>query len=104
MLPLFAGSLVKIPDVPVDSALAIAFLGVLGTGLASILYFYLLAQTGARFTSLLNYLVPVWATVLGTLVLGERLSMTTWVAMMLILAGLILVSRAGIVGRSKSLD
>jgi drug/metabolite transporter (DMT)-like permease len=53
---------------------AIGFLGLFGTGLASILYFHLIAETSARFTSLLNYLVPVWAVGLGAWVLGEKLA------------------------------
>ena len=102
MLPLISGSVDELPSVPVSSVLAIAFLGVLGTGLASILYFHLLAQTGARFTSLLNYLVPVWAMGLGAMILGEQLSINAWIAMILILSGLVLISRSGdIAGQPK---
>ena len=71
---------------------AIAFLGLVGTGLASILYFRLVAATSARFTSLLNYLVPVWAVGLGGIVLGEKLPASSWLALALILSGLILTS------------
>lgn len=101
MLPLYASSLSGIKAVPVSSALAIAFLGVLGTGLASILYFYLIARTGARFVSLLNYLVPVWAIMLGAMALGEQLPITTWVALLLILGALVLISRSDIAGHSR---
>ncbi len=74
-------------------AMAIGFLGLLGTGLASILYFRLIAETSARFTSLLNYLVPVWAVILGALVLDETVSLSSVLALALILGGLILTSR-----------
>lgn len=77
---------------PWQPVAAIGFLGLLGTGLASILYFHLVAQTSARFTSLLNYLVPVWAVGVGALVLGETLPLNSWLAMALILSGLILTS------------
>jgi drug/metabolite transporter (DMT)-like permease len=70
---------------------ALGFLGLLGTGLASILYFYLIVQTGARFTSLLNYLVPVWAVGLGGLVLGETLPTSAWLALAMILGALFLM-------------
>ena len=73
-------------------AVAIGFLGILGTGLASILYFHLVAETGARFTSLLNYLVPVWAVCLGVWVLDETLPVSSWLALTLILLGLMLTS------------
>ncbi|HHQ14119.1 MAG TPA: EamA/RhaT family transporter [Chromatiales bacterium] len=71
--------------------LAIGFLGLFGTGLASIWYFYLIAETGARFTSLLNYLVPVWAVGLGRIVLGESIPLAAWLALALILTGLFLM-------------
>ena len=73
---------------------AIGFLGLLGTGAASILYFFLVAQTGARFTSLLNYLVPVWAVGLGTAVLGETLPPSAWLALAMILGALYLMRGA----------
>lgn len=75
-------------------ALAIGFLGLLATGLASILYFRLVAETSARFTSLLNYLVPVWAVVLGAVVLDENVPLRSLLALALVLGGLILTSRA----------
>lgn len=74
--------------------LALVLLGTLGTGVASILYFYLINQTGARFTSLLNYLVPVWAVLLGSVILREELRLSTWFALFLILSGLIFISRS----------
>ena len=77
-----------------QTAGAIGFLGLLGTGLASILYFQLVAETSARFTSLLNYLVPVWAIGLGAWVLDEKLGLNSWLALGLIFGGLILVSKS----------
>jgi drug/metabolite transporter (DMT)-like permease len=62
----------------------------LGTGVASILYFYLITETGARFTSYLNYLVPVWAIGLGAVALGESVRVSSLLALALILSGLLL--------------
>ncbi len=76
---------------------AIGFLGLLGTGMASILYFRLVAETGARFTSLLNYLVPVWAVGLGALILDEHLPLSSWLGLILVLGALILVSKSAII-------
>jgi len=105
MAPTVISGAAALPDAGVGAILAIGFLGVLGTGLASILYFWLVAQTGARFTSLLNYLVPVWAITLGTVMLGESLPVSTWFALVLILSGLILISRsADIASRFGSHD
>lgn len=76
------------------AAAAVAFLGLFGTGAASILYFRLVAETGARFTSLLNYLVPVWAIGLGAVFLDENLHWSAWFGLILLLGGLILISKS----------
>jgi drug/metabolite transporter (DMT)-like permease len=91
MSPVSASAFAQLPQAPLPVVVAIGFLGLLGTGIASILYFHLIEQTGARFTSLLNYLVPVWAVMLGTLVLGEELKLTAWLSLALILSGLVLM-------------
>jgi len=79
-----------------EQLFAIGFLGVLGTGVASILYFYLVRHTGARFVSLLNYLVPLWAVALGALVAGEVLPLNAMAALVLILGALVMTQRGGI--------
>ncbi len=94
MAPFIVDGAAALPAATGPAVLALGFLGVLGTGAASILYFYLIAQTGARFTSLLNYLVPVWAILLGATILGEKLPISTWFALILILSGLILMSKS----------
>ncbi len=73
---------------------AISFLGVLCTGAASIMYFYLVNHTSARFVSLLNYLVPLWAVALGWLVFGEALTPNTLLALMLVISALVMTQLA----------
>jgi drug/metabolite transporter (DMT)-like permease len=69
--------------------LALAALGALSTGLATVVYFSLVARAGPTFLSLINYLIPVWAVVLGALVLQERLPPRAFAALGLILAGVV---------------
>lgn len=57
------------------SLLSLAALGALGTGLAYILNYAIVRQAGATTASTVTYLVPLWATALGVLVLSEPL---TW--------------------------
>jgi drug/metabolite transporter (DMT)-like permease len=71
-------------------ALALLALGALSTGLATVVYFTLVARAGPTFLSLINYLIPVWAVVLGAMVLGERLPARAFAALLLILAGVVL--------------
>ena len=61
-------------------------LGVLGTAVAFILYFRLIAQAGPSYAAMVTYLVPVIGVVLGVVVLQETI--TPWI---LIGAGLILL-------------
>ncbi|HEY2638185.1 MAG TPA: DMT family transporter [Solirubrobacteraceae bacterium] len=57
------------------SVLSLAALGALGTGLAYILNYAVVRQAGATTASTVTYLVPIWATLLGVIVLSEPL---TW--------------------------
>jgi drug/metabolite transporter (DMT)-like permease len=72
------------PDV-VASALA---LGALGTGIAFWLYYHLIRVAGATTTSTVTYVLPVFSTLLGILVLGEDLHWYEPVGALVVLAGI----------------
>lgn len=76
--------------VSLGPALALLALGALSTALATVVYFSLVARAGPTFLSLINYLIPVWAVVLGALALGERLPTRAFAALGLILLGVVL--------------
>ncbi|MFW2405827.1 MAG: DMT family transporter [Gammaproteobacteria bacterium] len=95
MAPYVAAGVGRLGIDSLGAAAAVGFVGILGTGIASIVYFRLVAETGARFTSMLNYLVPVWAVALGAAVLGETLPISAWLGAAMILGALVLVARAG---------
>ncbi|MBA2777602.1 DMT family transporter [Billgrantia kenyensis] len=81
---------VDMPIVPVLSAgalWAVVVLGLVCTALGSVVYFTLVAAAGPTFLSLINYLIPVWAVLIGALFLGERPELHHLLAMGLILAG-----------------
>lgn len=67
--------------------LAIAGLGVLCTAVALVGYFYLIAEAGPVRASIITYLNPAVAVVLGILVLGESVSVLTVAELLLIVAG-----------------
>lgn len=67
---------------------AIACLGVVSTGLASVLYFHLVQGPGPTFLSFVSYLIPVCAVVAGSVVLGEVLAPRVYWGMALILLGI----------------
>ena len=85
------GGLLAIPE----SALGwvgLVWLGALGTGLAYLLFFRVLERWGATRATLVTYVIPIVAIVLGFIVLGERLRPLELVGAALIIAGVVLVN------------
>ncbi|MFK7993830.1 MAG: DMT family transporter [Granulosicoccus sp.] len=76
----------EIPGIQVWAALIA--LAIFSTALAYILFFRVLESAGATNVSLVTFLVPVSAILLGFLFLGERLQVTHFVGMALIALGL----------------
>lgn len=77
------------PGAPVWAALlAIALLG---SALAYIIFFSLIARVGATNTMLVTFLSPVSALLLGWLLLGEHLPGRTWIGVAFIALGLLCV-------------
>jgi drug/metabolite transporter (DMT)-like permease len=72
--------------------IGLIWLGALGTGLAYLLYFRILERWGATRSTLVTYLIPVVAIVLGFIVLGERLLPQELVGAALIIGGVVLVN------------
>ncbi|MEJ2604362.1 MAG: DMT family transporter [Gammaproteobacteria bacterium] len=73
---------------PAGPVAAVAALGLLSTGAAAVIFFFLVTQAGAGFMTMQSFLVPPWAVIAGALVLGERLRPGAYAAMLLILVGL----------------
>ena len=74
----------------IGAIVALIILGLLTTGLATLLYFRLVQGPGPTFISLVNYLVPAWAVVAGAVFLDEALSPAMIGGLMLILFGIAL--------------
>jgi drug/metabolite transporter (DMT)-like permease len=72
--------------------LSVAWLGVLGSGLAYLAVFRLLQRWGATRTTAVAYLIPVFGIALGYLVLGESIDARTIAGTALVLAGIGLVN------------
>jgi drug/metabolite transporter (DMT)-like permease len=70
-------------------------LGVLGSGVAYVLNFEVLRRAGAAIASTVTYLVPLFATVLGIVVLGEPLTWNEPLGGAVLLAGVAWAQRAG---------
>ena len=75
------------------SLLAVAAVGVLGTGLAFVLMGNLAGRVGATRASFLTYLIPVVALILGVVFRDEVISVIAILGVLLVIAGAILASR-----------
>ena len=68
-------------------------LGILGTGLAFILYYYIIDKLGAVAAASVAYIPPVVALVIGVGLVGEKIDPAEYLGAALILAGVVLVNR-----------
>ncbi len=78
---------------------SVALLAFLGTGLAYLLYFRLIANAGPANAVAVTYLVPIFAVVWGGLFLGERLTPTLAAGCAVIFAGTALAT--GVLKRGR---
>jgi drug/metabolite transporter (DMT)-like permease len=81
-----------LPSLPM-TWIAAAWLGLLGTCLAFLLFFSLLNQVGPTRTTLVTYLFPLVGVLLGVLLLKESLTWRLVLGGMLIISGVIVVNR-----------
>jgi drug/metabolite transporter (DMT)-like permease len=72
--------------------LSVTWLGLIGSGLAFLAFFYLLDRWGATRTALVAYLLPVVGIVLGVLVLRESVSLPMLAGTGLIIGGIALAN------------
>ena len=82
-----SAQLVGAPAMPLAAMLA---LSIVATAIATVVFLQLVAIAGPSFTSFINYLIPVWALLMGVIFLGEEPGLRVVIALALILAGIAL--------------
>ncbi|MEM7611442.1 MAG: DMT family transporter [Pseudomonadota bacterium] len=85
---LWQGGMPPLADVELSAILAVVGIGLFCTALAALVFFYLILHSGAAFQSLSNYLLPVWAVLVGFTLLDESLPANAIIGMVLILVAL----------------
>ncbi len=68
-------------------------LGIFPTALATIIYFAVIARVGPSFLSQINYLIPVWAVMIGVVFLNEKIGINAIIALIIILLGIAIAQR-----------
>ena len=71
-------------------------LGLLGTGLAYIIYYYIVEKLGAIAASSVTYIPPVVALLIGSFLVGEPIEMVDYAATFLIFFGVFLLKQKSI--------
>jgi drug/metabolite transporter (DMT)-like permease len=74
LLPFYLAGPLTIGSATPESISGMLALGVLGTGLAYVLYYGLLAQVGSPIASAVTYVTPIVGVIIGVLVLHESVS------------------------------
>ena len=77
----------RAPHLTAANVAGLAILGVVGTGVAYVLNYQIIASEGATIASTVTYLLPVVAIVLGVLVLGESVTVPAVTGTALVLVG-----------------
>jgi drug/metabolite transporter (DMT)-like permease len=82
---------VVVPTQP-DTILAVAWLGLLGSFVAYVCFFFLIEHLGATIASMVTYMFPVVGVALGVAALGERMDARLILGTGLVLVGIVVVT------------
>lgn len=85
----------KIPELGI-TWIALLFLGIVGSGIAFTMAFYLIHEIGPTKTSMVTYIFPLGGVILGVMFLNEEI---TW---QLIAGGVLIISSLVVANRKKS--
>jgi drug/metabolite transporter (DMT)-like permease len=88
----FEDPLGRLDALPIDAIFAVVWLGILGSGLAYLVFFRLLNAWGPTRVSLVAYTLPIWGIALGALVLGEQIQPGLILGTALVIAGIAFVN------------
>lgn len=88
------GGLVAVPQYSLEMWLSLAYLGLMGTVLAFILYYQGIKSIGPAKTAIFINLVPIWAMILSAIVPGERITPPLVLGAAMVTGGVFLTSRS----------
>ncbi len=78
-------------DFTIPAVLSILYLGIMGTAVAFVLYFWLLKTTSAVLMSLITFITPPLALLWGWIVMGETITLKLVFGMLIIFSGIAVV-------------
>ncbi|TXC92124.1 DMT family transporter [Metabacillus litoralis] len=78
------------PSFKTDILFSLIGLGVLGSGIAYLFYYYMVKEGSAEFASLVTYIVPITAMLWGYLLLSEKISANMVIGLFVVFTGVYL--------------
>jgi len=76
-----------------DSTISLVYLGIFSTGIAWLLRFYILKNNGLVFQAQVAYLIPIFGTILGFLILGEVITPKVIISLLAVIIGIYIVKK-----------
>jgi len=76
-----------------DSTLSLIYLGVVSTGIAWLLRFYILKHNGLVFQAQVAYLIPIFGVILGFLILNEAITPKIIISFTAVIIGIYIVKK-----------
>ena len=92
---IFEDPLLSSPDF--ISTLSLIYLGVVATGIAWMIRFYILTNNGLVFQTQVAYLIPIFGVIFGNVFLNEEISWKVIVSLIIILIGIFIVKNNNII-------
>lgn len=99
--PLLAGAPPSPASLAPEVIASVAALGMLGTGIAFVIHLRNNRLVGASAASMVTYLIPVFAVLVGVVVLGEGLTWHQPLGALIVLAGITVARGAGLRRRAE---
>jgi len=76
-----------------DSTISLLYLGIISTGIAWLLRFYILKHNGLVFQAQVAYLIPIFGVILGFLILGEEITAKVIISLLAVIIGIFIVKK-----------
>jgi len=76
-----------------DSTISLIYLGVISTGIAWLLRFYILKHNGLVFQAQVAYLIPIFGVILGYLILSEAITVKVIISLIAVIIGIFIVKK-----------
>jgi drug/metabolite transporter (DMT)-like permease len=89
----YSKSPLQIYQISFESAVSLVLLGIFPTGIATVIWFKIISLKGPLFLSLVNYLIPIWALILGILLLSEKINFIIGFGLILITIGVWMIEK-----------